>query len=566
MTVPAPVFNGIWRTDDRARAAYSEGAGIFRVLPCAVAIPSTTRALIELVRWAGETGTPLVPRGAGSGMSGANVGEGVIVDLTVLDGAPLVIDRAACIARAGAAVTLGDLRAAAEMRGLHMPVDPSSERWVTSGGAVGTNAAGTRTVKHGPVRRWVQGVTMVTADGELIDLERDRPIPDSALKRRLDGGLADTLRLARWRVASSFPKTRKNSAGYGLDAFLDSGDLVDLVIGAEGTLGIVTEVRWRLTPLPAHRVGLRAALRDGRRLSHLVPALLELDPSRLEFLDGTFLRFIEDAVRALPHGDRIATAGALLMVEFEGAEVRPLEAALERAVGILRNDSLEVAVGASEADVESLWAIRRAASPKLAALGLERRSLQVIEDGCVPVARLGDYLAGVKAITAQRDLEAVMFGHAGDGNVHVNLLVDVTAQGWLNRVRAVFEDVSQLVIAMGGTPSGEHGDGRLRTGLLERVYGFEVNRVFRHIKQAFDPANLLNPGVKVGPGADFTGLKVGPDAAAIPADIEAGLRRVERLTGYAAGRLSLADDPLVVDAGAPAPPVVTTPVGAGGPG
>lgn len=556
-----PAFNGIWRDDERARAAYSEGAGIFRVVPRAVAVPSTTKALVDLVRWARDTGTPLVPRGAGSGMSGGNVGEGVVVDLTVLDGAPLSIDRTTCLARAGTAVTLGDLRIWAEPHGLRMPVDPSSERWVTSGGAVATNAAGTRTVKHGSVRRWVQGVTMVTADGDLVELERGHPIPESALKQRLESGLADTLRLARWRVASSFPKTRKNSAGYGLDAFLESSDLVDLVIGAEGTLGIVTEVRWRLSPIPPLRVGLRAALRDGRRLSHLVPALLELDPSRLEFLDGSFLRFIEEAVRALPHGSRIAGAGALLMVEFEGVEARQLDASLERAVGILRNDSVEVAVGATEAEVEGLWAIRRAASPKLAALGLEQRSLQVIEDGCVPVARLGDYLAGVQAIATQRGVQAVMFGHAGDGNVHVNLLVDVTADGWLDRVRAVFEDVSQLVIAMGGTPSGEHGDGRLRTGLLERVYGFEVNQVFRHIKKAFDPANLFNPGVKIGPGADFAGLKVGPDAAAIPADIGAGLRRVERLTGYASCRLTLADDPLVVDH-APAPsPHVPTPAG-----
>jgi len=541
-----PAFSGLWRDDDRARAAYSEGAGIYRIVPRAVAVPSTTRAVVELVRWAADANIPLVPRGAGSGMPGGNVGDGVILDLTALDGAPIVVQREACLALVGAATTLGDLRTAAASHGLRMPVDPSSERWVTSGGAVGTNAAGTRTVKYGPVRRWVQGVTMVTADGELVELERGRPLADCRLRERVETDLVEQLRLARWRLASNAPKVRKNTAGYALEAFLESGDLVDLVIGAEGTLGVVTSVRWRLEPIPPIRVGLRAALRDARRLSHVVPALLELGPSRLEFLDATFLRFVEDELKNMSRGDRLIQAGAILMVEFEGTDRPRLTGDLERAVGVLRPESLEVAVGQDDAEIESLWAVRHAASPKLAALGVERRSLQVIEDGCVPVARLGDYLAGVSAIAGQRGVPVVMFGHAGDGNVHANLLPDVTRAGWEQRVEAIFDDVSQLVVALGGTPSGEHGDGRLRPGLLERVYGFEVAQLFRRVKRAFDPAGILNPGVKISDRAEpIRSLKVGASAASIPTDIEVGLRRLERQAGYSAARLSLADDPLI---------------------
>jgi len=548
--VDTPTFNGIWRTDDRARAAYSEGAGIYRVIPRAVAVPSTTAALIDLVRWASEHGVPLVPRGAGSGMSGGNVGSGVALDLTALDGAPISVDPVRCLATTGAAVRLGDLREAAARHGLRMPVDPSSERWVTAGGAIGTNAAGSRTVKYGPVRRWVQGLTLVTADGDTLELERGNPAPRCALVERIDGMLADTLRLARWRVASSFPKVRKNTAGYGLDAFLESGDLLDLIIGAEGTLGIVTEVVWRLEPIPPHRVGLRAALRDPRRISHTIPALLELAPSRLEFLDGTFIRFVDDAIRAVPRGDRLAGAAAIFMVEFEGSDAATLAGDLERAVGILRPESLEVAVGEDDAEVESLWSIRHAASPKLASLGEQFRTMQVIEDGCVPVARLGEYLEAVAAIAIRREVPVVLFGHAGDGNVHANLLPDVTKDGWEQRVRAVYDDVMQLVVALGGSPSGEHGDGRLRAGLTERVYGFEVSQIFRQIKRAFDPVGILNPGIKLGDGIDpLQSLKVGSSAAPIPSDVEAGLRRLERQAGYSCSRLALADDPLGVPLG-----------------
>ena len=544
----APTFTGIWRDDVRARAAYSEGAGIFRILPRAIAIPSTTKGVVDIVRWARSNDVPLIPRGAGSAMSGGNVGDGVVLDLTALDGAPLEIDAERCIATAGAAVTLGSLRIAAERVGLRMPVDPSSERWITSGGAVGTNAAGSRTVKYGSVRRWVEGLSLVTADGERIDLEREQPTPPSALTSRIESTLADTIRLARWRVASSFPKVRKNTAGYGLDSYLQSNDLLDLVIGAEGTLGVVTSVRWRLEPIPARRVGLRAALRDAKRLSHVVPALLELGPSRLEFLDASFIRFVEDAIRALPRGNRLVQAGAVLMVEFEGSDRAGLVGELERAVGILRPESLEVTAGEDEAEVEALWAIRHAASPKLASLGRERRSMQVIEDGAVPVARLGEYLAAVQAIAAQHDVPVVMFGHAGDGNVHANLLPDITRPGWEGKIRAIFEETTQSLIALGGSPTGEHGDGRLRAGLTERVYGFEVSQLFRQIKRVFDPTGIMNPGVKLGePDDPIHSLKVGADAVPIPADIETGLRRLERQAGYATARLDLADDPLLTE-------------------
>jgi len=537
-----PKFTGTWRDDVRARAAYAEGAGIYRIVPRAVAIPSTTRALVELVRWANAEDVPLVPRGNGSGMPGGNVGDGVVVDLTALDGAPLVVDRSGHRARTGAAVRLGELESATEPLGVRMPVDPSSARFATVGGAVSTNAAGSRSVRYGPVRRWVSALSVVTSGGELIRLERGRESKDPEVLR-ITEEIASSLRLGRWRVATAFPRTRKNTAGYALDAYLESGELIDLVIGAEGTLGLVTEVDWRLEPIPPYRAGVRATIRDLKRLSHCVPALLELEPSRLEFLDSTFLAFVADPVRRLPRGDRLLEGAALLMIEFEGNDRDGLGSEIERAVGILRPECLDVETARDGAEVDALWAIRHAASPKLAQLGDESRSLQVIEDGCVPVARLGDYLSAVQAISTQRGVPVVMFGHAGDGHVHANLLPDLAAPGWVERVRAVYEDVTRLVLAMGGTPSGEHGDGRLRAGLIDRVYGSEVTQLVRVIKRAFDPRGLFNPGVKLGDEPPLARLKVGDGAAPIPEDVAHGLRQLERSAGYATGRLQLADDP-----------------------
>lgn len=541
-----PSFSGIWRDDDRACAAYAEGAGIYRIVPRAVAIPSTTGAVVSIVRWAAANGVSLVPRGAGSGMPGHNVGDGVILDLTALDGAPLRIDTEQLEATTGSAVRLATLDDYAERVGLRMPVDPSSAKWATVGGVVSTNAAGSRTVKYGPVRRWVTGLTLVTATGSIVRLDRGTglSLEGSGLPGAAD--LAASLRQTHWRVASGFPQVRKNTAGYGIDHFCESDDVLDLVIGAEGTLGIVTDVTWRLEPIPRRRVGVRAAVRDVRRLGTLVPALLELAPSRVEFLDASFLGFVSDAVRALPRGDRVAAGAALLMVELEGEDPTGLERDLERAVGIVRADSADIEIGRNLAEVDSLWAIRHAASSKLARLGDSLRSLQVIEDACVPIAKVGEYLIAVRAIADQRRIPVVMFGHAGDGNVHANLLPDVGRDDWEGAVRAIFDDVSRLVIALGGTPSGEHGDGRLRAGLIDKVYSGEVVALFHQVKQAFDPAGIFNPGVKLPTdgGNPITRLKVGSGAAALPADIEAGLRRIERDGGYATARLQLADDPL----------------------
>ncbi|MBW8772807.1 MAG: FAD-binding oxidoreductase, partial [Gemmatimonadetes bacterium] len=229
MTPSLPPIRGAFRTDTRARAAYAEGAGIYRVVPSAVARPADIADLMALVRWAGATGTALIPRGAGSGMTGGNVGDGVVVDLNGLAERPLEIDPARRTARTGAQVTLAELNAAAPQDGLRLPPDPSSGGWATVGGVIGTNASGPRTLKYGSVRPWVQSVELMLATGEVVEIGRGK----ETLKTLET--LADELRAAAGVIRARFPAVRKNSTGYALDQYLASGDLLDLVIGAEGT-------------------------------------------------------------------------------------------------------------------------------------------------------------------------------------------------------------------------------------------------------------------------------------------------------------------------------------------
>jgi len=533
-----PGFRGAFRSDERARASYSAGAGIYRIVPRAIAVPADVDALRVLLEWAARGGHPLVPRGAGSAMGGGNVGHGVVVDLTSM--APIILEicpdtRTACTS---AGVTHGALSAAAARHGLRLPPDPSSSRWATLGGMLATNAAGARSVRYGPVRPWVQETFAVTADAEVARFARGESNADTAALARFHQDAAPAILAARDEVLRRFPRTAKNTAGYALDAWLASGDDLDLLIGSEGTLALVTEITWRLDPIPPARCSILVEAASLEALGELIGALRAESPSALELLDRTFL----DVVRQdPPAGMTVPVAETVLLVELEGtaAEVASAASRIERAAGAAGG---RVDVASTAAQEESLWALRHAASPILARLPETRRSMQLVEDGCVPLERLGAYVRLLRDAAARRGIPIVLFGHAGDGHVHANLLPDVTVPGWERALASLYEEVSAGVLALGGTPAGEHGDGRLRAPLVERLYGAEVATLFRELKAAFDPLTILNPGVILPARGDdpLRHLKVGADAAPIPDDIAAALRTIERTGGYATPRLSLA--------------------------
>jgi FAD/FMN-containing dehydrogenase len=505
-------------TDPRVRAAYAEGAGIYRIVPSAVAIPEDAEQLAALVGWAAETRTSLVPRGAGSGMPGGNVGSGVIVDLSqAFPG--VTVDRERRLARAGASATWAHVTEAARSYGLRLPPDPSSGAFATSGGMVATNAAGPRSVRYGSVRKWIEALEIVGADGEMRTVRRGGgtgyPVPDT-------------------RHLSRFPKTRKNSSGYALDRFAESGDELDLLIGSEGTLAFVTAVHWRLDPSPTDVAGAALGFADLAALGEAVPFLLSLNPSALELLDASFLRLIPNA----------PAHAVLLLLEFERETSAAARGVVGDAVRGLKHEVAHVETALDRAGLEHLWEVRRLASPALARLPASQRSLQVVEDGCVPLEQLAAYIEGLRAASEAHGIPIAIFGHAGDGHVHVNALPDVTRKGWEEALTLLFDDVIQRLIRLGGVPAGEHGVGRLRAGTLERFYGAEVMALFRDVKRAYDPLSILNPGVII-PGADWeraplTALKVGEGAAPIPDDIAARLREMERNAAWATPKTALA--------------------------
>lgn len=519
MSTSAPPFIS---TDVRTRAAYAEGAGIYRIVPAGVATPDGTEAVRALVEWAAATGTPLIPRGAGSGMPGHNVGRGVIVDFETGGGfEDLVVDPQTQSARAGAAVTWMEVNDAARPYGLRLPPDPSSGAFATCGGIVSTNAAGPRTVRYGSMRPWVEALEIVEVDGTT-----------RTVRRGTNAGPFSLTADSRQLIADRFPHTRKSSSGYALDRFAATGDEVDLLVGAEGTLALITAVHWKLDRVPADVAGAALGFADLAQMAEAVPYLVSLNPSALELLDATLLRFIPDAPKV----------SCLLLAEFERDSSAAARGVVGDAVRGLKDVLAHVETAVDRAGLEHLWEIRRLASPALARLPEAQRSLQVIEDGCVPLAVLGEYIAGLRAAAEACGVPLVIFGHAGDGHVHVNALPDVTRRGWREALERLFAATTDLLVQLGGVPAGEHGVGRLRAGILERFYGSDIMRLFTAVKRSYDPLSILNPGVII-PATDWSplaDLKVGGQAAAIPDDIAQRLREVERTAAWATPKLELA--------------------------
>src|SRR5690242_20032238 len=326
LTSPPSGFRGTFRDDLDARAVYSEAAGIARILPRAVAVPADADDVCTLVRWAAEARVPLVPRGSGSSMAGGAIGDGVIVDLSRLDSidAPDVASRTI---RCGPGAVRDAVDRAARAVGLQFPVDPSSGAFCSVGGMVSTNASGAHTLRYGSTRAWVEALDCVFADGSRAELRRGVPAPRTPLVARALDALAPVIAEER-ASPSRHAGVRKESSGYGLAAFAESGQLVDLIAGSEGTLALLVGVELRLAPLRPHTASVLGAF------ATLEGAVVGADGARrigavaCEALDRTFLDVARRGGAPVPTPE---DAESVLLAEAE-AETSDEATAMARAI------------------------------------------------------------------------------------------------------------------------------------------------------------------------------------------------------------------------------------------
>lgn len=517
---------------------YSEGAGIARAIPRAIAVPTDADDAAHLVRWASEHGVALVARGSGSGMAGGAVGEAILVDLSRLN-AIGDIDSASRRVWVGAGALRGAVDAAAHAHGLRFPVDPSSGAFCTVGGMAATNAAGARTLRYGAMRAWVSAAECIFADGERAVIRRgEHP---TAFPRAVDRFFSNAAPSITTAKALTRPGLRKDSSGYALAEFARSGDVVDVIIGSEGTLCLITALELALDAIPAATASVLAAFSSLDAAVDGARATREGGASASELLDRTFLDVAAlGGARFLP-----AETESAILVEVEGgraSEANERARSIADACAAAGATTVRIALDASTE--RELWALRHAASPILSRLDPHLKSMQFIEDGAVPPDRLPAYVEGVRSALESRGVRGVIFGHAGDGHVHVNPLIDVREPSWRSQVAGLLEEVTSLVAALGGTLAGEHGDGRLRTPLVPRTWSAEAVETFARVKAAFDPAGVFNPGVKVPIAGQqpIEDVKYDPSLPPLPESARAALDAIERERGYSRFRLSLVSE------------------------
>ena len=541
---PPNAFRGVFRVDDDARDAYSESAGIARSIPLAVAVPpaSDVDDLSLLVKWAREHAVPLIARGSGSSMPGGAIGEGVIVDLSRWRETSAVDVRSQTVT-VGPGVLRGEVDAAARAHGLRFPVDPSSGAFCTIGGMTATNAAGPHSMRFGPTRVWVRAIDCVFDDGSRAEVRRGAPWPRGIPAIERFASIARDLTNAERATPSVHAGVAKDSSGYGIAKFAETGDLVDVLIGSEGTLAFFTSIEIMLAPAAGATssvFGAFATLDDA-----VTAAIRARDAGAVacELLDRTFLDVVATgggtAANAVP-----PDAEAALLAEVEGTNAETAGGSARRVEQLFRESrATTVRVALDQPTETELWELRHAASPILSRLDPNLKSMQFIEDCAVPPAALPAYVRGVRRILADNDTRGVIFGHAGDAHVHVNPLVDVRRADWRERVSRILDAVTGLAASLGGTLTGEHGDGRLRTPLMPRVWSADALRRFGEVKRAFDPTGILNPGVKV-PVTDETPLgdiKYDPNLASLTKPAQSALETVEGRRAYARSRLDLLD-------------------------
>ena len=438
----------------------------------------------------------------------------------------------------GAAVLRDQLETVANAAGLTFPVDPSSGAFATIGGMCATHAAGSRTVRYGPLRDWIAGVHCVFADGTQAWVRRGNPTPALPIFERAASVLLPQVRTHSVDTLRH-DGVRKESSGYALAPYHTSGDPIDLLLGSEGTLAFITAVEVRLAPRPGATAVLLAGFDTLETAAQAAVGLAAEGASAVELLDRSFLEIAASEGATLPVAPSLA---AVLLIEIEGVDVASAQGDAERLAESCRiAGATQVVLPTDAAAREALWHLRHAASPILARLAPRWQSLQLIEDGCVPPAHFATYVRGVREVLARAGCRGVIFGHAGDAHAHVNVLADLTDPDWRARCEQILTEVTALVARLGGTVAGEHGDGRLRTPLLPQCWPAEAIALFGAVKMTFDPAGILNPGVKVSaPGArPLEAMKVDPDLAPLPAAACEALDAITRERGWARHRLDL---------------------------
>ncbi|MFJ4784377.1 FAD-binding and (Fe-S)-binding domain-containing protein [Streptomyces sp. NPDC088794] len=470
------------RFDVTARALTTMDASNYRRVPLGVVAPRDADDVVAVLEVCRERGVPVVARGGGTSIAGQATGTGVVLDFTRRMNRMLTIDPEARTAVVQPGLVLDRLQEAAAPHGLRFGPDPSTHSRCTLGGMIGNNSCGSHSVAWGTTADSVRELDVVTAGGERLRLGQEWAGAPEGLRALVEGELA--------RLRTGFPELPRRISGYALDALLPEkgADVARSFCGSEGTLGILTEAVVGLVEAPRARALAVLGYVDEGAAAEAAAGLLPHRPLTVEGMAADLVP--ADAV-GLPRG------GAWLFVETGGesdGEARARAEAIVRAADVV--DALVVTDPGGQ---RALWRIREDASGTATRMPDGSEAWPGWEDCAVPPARLGAYLRDFRGLLTSHGLRGTPYGHFGDGCIHVRIDFDLLTETGIARFRRFSEELAEVVVAHGGSLSGEHGDGQARAELLPKMYGEEMVDLFSRVKGVWDPDDLLNPGMLVRP-------------------------------------------------------------------
>lgn len=442
--------NVLTEKEDLLTYAYDATAAMERVLPDVVITPASTEEVAEVVKIADRYQIPIYTRGSGTNLSGGTipVDNGIVMSMLNMNQI-LEVDDENLTATVQPGVIIQDLNSAALKHGLFYPPDPGTVDTATMGGSVSESSGGLRGLKYGVTKHYVMGMKLVRANGDII----------------------------KWGG-----KTVKNVSGY---------DLTALFTGAEGTLGIITEILVKLTPAPEAKKSLLGVFDDIDKAGNAISAIIrnKVIPATLEIMDNMTIRTVEN----FAHAGLPVQAEAILLCEVDGyQEAVDREAALVERI-LAEEGAIEVKLAKDDKERDQIWFARRNALPALA----QMKPTTVLEDATVPRSKIPDMLKAIRQIATKYNLTIGTFGHAGDGNLHPTILTDVRDKEEMERVEKAVADIFDVAISLGGTLSGEHGIGMAKARFLPLEFGEAGVTLLKDVKKALDPKFILNPGKMV---------------------------------------------------------------------
>ena len=497
------------RFDAGSRALYATDSSNYRQVPVGIICPRDADDVVAAVAACREFGVPVLSRGAGTSLAGQCCNVAVILDFSRHCDAILGIDPERRQARVQPGVVLDRLRDAAERVGLTFGPDPATHRWCTIGGMIGNNSCGVHSVMSGKTDDNIDELDILTYDGVRM---RVGATPPEALEARIrEGGRIGEIYagLARIRdrygdlVRARFPKIPRRVSGYNLDFLLPENgfNVARALVGSEGTCVTILEATARLVPSPPCRSLLVLGFTDIYLAADAVEEVTAAGPIGLEGVDELLVRHSRkknlnsSGLALLPEGQ------GWLYVEFGGGSAVEAEA---KAAGLMarlgsRPDAPSMRLFRDAMETHHVWAVRESALGATSFVPGEAKNWEGWEDAAVPPARLGEYLRRLRRLMAEYRYTGSLYGHFGQGCVHTRINFDLKTARGIALYRRFVEQAADLVIELGGSLSGEHGDGQSRGELLPRMFGEELMEAFREFKALWDPGNRMNPGKLISP-------------------------------------------------------------------